>query len=173
MRMFLIGNADMSVHHDPPFDGQRPDNKLPGKLAAAVAQAHGRHPTSDMVAQLVARASRLGDDPQVAPTPRRSMALRVAACVTAAAAMITVVFALAHRTRDPAPVPDRSIASADTFPVYSAVTTLPLVEAGFGQIEADLQRAESHLDSALEAVALAAVRRDVRATLEEYPRWGH
>lgn len=163
----------MTVHRDPPFNGQWPDDELPAQLAAAVAKARARNPTSDMVEQLVARASRLGEDARVAPAPHRSTVLGVSACAIVAAAVVLLIFTLANRTREPVRLPDQAIASAAAFPIYSAVTKSSLVEVGFGQIEEDLQRAESHLANASETVALAEVRRDVRATLEEYRRWGN
>ena len=154
----------MNVPRDAQVPGERPDEELPAKLATIVAKARARCPTPDMVAQLIARASCLGEVGRVAPRPGRSAALWVSVGATAAAAAVLLVFVLTHGRREPARVPGPPVAAAHAFPIYSAVTRLSLVDVGFGQAEEDLRRAEWHVARVSEAVALAAVRRDVQET---------
>lgn len=162
----------MTTDRDPPANFDPSDDSLPPALAEAVRQARAMQPTPDSSAGLVDRLSRLGSPQTVAVAPRRSRAWRISAGVAALAASLLLALALWGRFRPAPQSPDLQVAQGESFPQYSPVTKVSLVDAGFKQIEADFQEAEARLTQTADDIALAELRRDVRTTLEEYPRWG-
>lgn len=172
----------MSSDREAELPSNPDDQELPPALAAAVERARALHPAADHVTGLVARLSEL-DQPTAVVVPRRSLTLRWAACVAVVAATVLCVVTVSRQFRPPPKLPDREIVVVPSPPVkpkevgigqsvVSEVTKVPLVVASFGQIEEDIREAESQVTLAAEAIAMAEVRRDLRMTLDEYPRWG-
>lgn len=171
----------MSRNHEAERPSNPDDQKLPPPLAAAVDRARARRPAPDQVAGLVARLSEVSRPTTVA-RPRQSSIWRWTVCVVVAAASVLVVVTVSRQFRPlPKPqereivvVPSPSVAPRDAGsgkPVVSEVTKVPLVAVSFVQIEEDIREAESQLTLAAEAIAMAELRRDLRMTLDEYPRW--
>lgn len=158
------------------------EQELPPALAAAVERARARQPKPDQVAALMARVSELGP-PAGVVVPHRSLKMRWAACVAVVAATVLLAVTVSRQFRPPPklqgpemvvvpspPVTPKDVGTGQS--VVSEVTRIPLVAASFGQIEEDIKEAESQVTLAAEAIAMAEVRRDLRRTLDEYPRWG-
>lgn len=159
----------MMASNDPRFESAAPRDDLGPDLAAAVAQARNRNPSPEMVTQLVARLAKLDGAPAPAGPPRqRSRWVGRLAGAAALVATVLVTATVRHRMRPRPPSLDPPLARNADFRNLSAVRRVSLVEAGFSRIAADLDHAQSQLDTASESLALAAVRRDVQETLEEY-----
>lgn len=156
---------------DPRFESDALRDDLGLDLAAAVAKARGRSPSPEMVTQLVAHLAKLDVAPAPAgarPARQRSLWVGRMAGAAALAATVLAVATVRHRMRPLPPSIDPPLVRNTDFRSLSAVRRVSLVEAGFSRIAADLDQAQSQLDTASESLALAAVRREVQETLEEY-----
>ncbi len=162
----------MKVDDEVPIDPELPEGPLPPGLAAAIDQARARRPTSDMVEQLIVRASALGTAPQVIRVPRRVWGWSLSVGTSIAAAMILITWVLFPKPQPRIDGAVPQVAQLTTIPVYSAVTKRSLVKVSFQQIDADLKLAEERIAAAAESFALAEVRRDLDLALAQYRRWG-
>jgi hypothetical protein len=174
--MFRIGIIPMNFSDIPQPNPEPTADPLPLLLAAAVARARAKQPAAADVERLIARASKLGLKLPAAVPARRSAWVKRAAVIATIAATILVVVTGTRHNRPVRAVPDalpRDVAGGVSNPVYSEVTKIPWAEADFAQVMRDLLRAESEANSSQESIALAEIRRDVRAVLDEFPRWGN
>ena len=55
--------------------------------------------------------------------------------------------------------------------VHSRITRISLVQVGYRRIEDDLDRADSELEKVSEGVALASVRNEIQAALNDFCDW--
>lgn len=146
--------------------------ELPPALLAAIDKTRAMQATPAQVADLVARASGLGKPTRATnPAPQAGL-LRVAEFVAVVAALVLLYVALSPPVRRPQGPPGPDIADSESGPVYSAVTTVSLTDVGVDQIANEIRTAESRITLAQQSIELAAVRRELRMALDEYPRWG-
>ncbi|MES2790519.1 MAG: hypothetical protein V4719_12985 [Planctomycetota bacterium] len=166
----------MNFSDTPQSNPEPTADPLPPLLAAAVARARAKLPAAADVERLIARASKLGLKPPVAVPARRLAWVKRAAVIATIAATILVVVTGTRHNRPVHAVPDasqRDVAGGVSNPIYSEVTKIPWGDADFAQVTHDLLQAESEANLAQESIALAEVRRDLRAALDEFPRWGN
>lgn len=155
-------------HPDEPLSSPRDDlESLSTDLLAAIQGARRRQATPAMVSQLTAR---LIPQPSSCPHPRREQPRwhpwAVAMTAIAMAAAITVI----------AWVPDNPTtvtSSRRNTPVNSAIRHTSLASTALERISQDLDLAESRLNESQESLLLAAIRREIQTTKEEFSLWSH
>lgn len=158
------------------LEGLGPD-PLPMELIAAVQRARARTAAPDRVAATTAailNATKRSDRPA-------NIFFQGRKWLVAAAIAASFLWCFAPQPEQPRPhtASERHVSSsgvdrsepAGDGNVYSRITKISLVQVGYGRIETDLDRAEAELAKVSEGVALAAVRHDIQAALEDFYDW--
>lgn len=163
----------MNERDEPMERSPATDQELPADLIAAIERARRRTASPAAVAQLTVKVLQLSNcqTPQLRQPISVPWNGRIAWTVAIAASILMI---LTFKLWLPAPKePPGQLQSSELLnrPVYSPITTVSLVQVGYRKIEQDLDRADEKLDDAFESLALAAVRREVQETLEEFYDW--
>ncbi len=145
--------------------------RFPSELAAAIERARQRTCSQSMVESLKEKALALATDSatQVVSRPdrQRDHVKLLGLLVAASIALIVSLRWWLMGTTDV----EKVVIGLERNPVYSAITTVSLTQAGYRQVEEDLNRADAQIEEASEALAIASVRQEIQKTLEEYYDW--